>query len=334
MRLRWRRVCIAGTPVLAAAVVAAAVLAVTAAPVGPGSRPGPATSGPGPAVAPGRFNPLTPSASFGWLPVGQSPIYAIAGRAEIWQSAGPNPNAVPWVLEVFAVGRCKLSAPANVLNCLGDQGNLTTRLIRPAPNVRGHRAFWAHTGSGYHTLAWQYAPGGWAVLRIYPVRQSVTWRQVAVKVADHIRHGLHAAPPLAFATQLTQVPASWQVSSVEFRTHGTVSQAFQYEVHPGGGFGPSRIPIYTVDTELAALRIPCQTFPHGESAREVINGYRVIISHLSPFRQELCAANADGLLVRIDGMGLGRAVNVVGLFAHHLRLLGPNPARWARKPVG
>jgi hypothetical protein len=32
--------------------------------------------------------------------------------------------------------------------------------------------------------------------------------------------------------------------------------------------------------------------------------------------------------------GRHQVLSAVSLFAHHLRLLGANPAHWARKPIG
>jgi hypothetical protein len=52
----------------------------------------------------------------------------------------------------------------------------------------------------------------------------------------------------------------------------------------------------------------------------------------------LCAANAGGLCVQIEersnrpGADLA-SVDVVSLFAHHLRLLGTSPAHWATQPI-
>ncbi len=65
-RLRWRRACVAGAPVLAAATAAAVALAVAAGPARPGAG---LAAGAGPA-APRQFSPLILNVSFGWLPAG------------------------------------------------------------------------------------------------------------------------------------------------------------------------------------------------------------------------------------------------------------------------
>ena len=107
-------------------------------------------------------------------------------------------------------------------------------------------------------------------------------------------------------------------------------------MYPGGEFRPG-LPI--LDTDPASARTSCHIFPHGESAREVINGYQVIISHIpvaqiGQSEQQLCAAHADGLKMVIFEIGKHPALTVASLFAHHLQLLGTDTANWARKPIG
>ena len=69
----------------------------------------------------------------------------------------------------------------------------------------------------------------------------------------------------------------------------------------------------------------------------VVNGYRVIVAR-GPSGKVLCAANAGGLSVQIEersnrpGADLA-SVDVVGLFARHLHLLGASPAHWATQPI-
>jgi hypothetical protein len=43
---------------------------------------------------------------------------------------------------------------------------------------------------------------------------------------------------------------------------------------------------------------------------------------------------AGGLAVFISESGRRPAIGVVAQFAHHLRLLGPDPANWSRTPIG
>jgi hypothetical protein len=223
---------------------------------------------------------------------------------------------------VYAAGQCHLTASTRELHCSGVSAQ---RLTGQAPHVRGHPAFWAPSPY-WQGLAWQYARGGWAVLYLFfPARQSATWHCDALKVADHLRYGAHAAPPLAFPAQLTGVPASWQVNFVEYHPYRGLSQVFQYQVRTG------QTPGYSIVTQLASARTSCQTVERGQWAREVIHGYQAIVSRQGSF-QTLCAPHADGLKVMIIGDGFP-GVDVAGLFRHHLLLLGTNPANWTRNPI-
>jgi hypothetical protein len=72
---------------------------------------------------------------------------------------------------------------------------------------------------------------------------------------------------------------------------------------------------------------------------KVIGGYRVLVASPRTKRfhrpgQWLCAKDADGLWVGIVVYGKNPVLGVTGLFAHHLRLLGPDPAHWTRNPIG
>jgi len=334
-------------PIAAAVAVAAAIAALFAVAgavhLGQPARPGPAGPAPAPAVAPHRFSPLIPYAAFGWLPAGNPVVQGIASQTSAEQMAGPNPAKTPWWLVVYAAGQCRLSR-ARDLNCTaGPFGALT--LTGPAPAVLGHRAFWSQDPGPaavhpWRVLVWQYARNGWAELNFWPwlKNQRLPWRRDAVKVANRVRYGGRAAPPLAFPMQLTGVPASWHVSSVSYRPRGAVLQASQWWLTTGPAnpraLGESQ-PVFT--TDLAGPRSSCPIFSHGESAHEVINGHPVIVSRLPTgglTEQQLCAAHADGLRVRISEIGNHPGLGVVSLFAHHLQLLGTNVANWARNPIG
>jgi len=310
-RLRWRRAGLAGAPVLAAAAVAAVMLAVGAAPLRPG--PGPAPTGP---TAPRQFNPLVPYAAFGWLPPGYPVLLGGSSRSLALQLAGPSLVRRTWMLDVAAAGHCRLASGARKLTCRSSPLNpgQTWRITAPAPAVHGHRAFWAHAGhvnQGY--LVWQYARAGWAVLtKNSPDRPSPAWRALAVKIADHVRY----------------VP-----SGAVSRANGYAFSAGPAITYPGGQT-QSGLPSFRLDP--AGSHSSCPSLPH--SVHEVIAGHRVIVGPITEGQgmrgQSLCAASADGLRVIIVVAGRHQVLSVVSLFAHHLRLLGANPAHWARKPIG
>jgi hypothetical protein len=74
---------------------------------------------------------------------------------------------------------------------------------------------------------------------------------------------------------------------------------------------------------------PCY---RGERGSKIINGYQVVVTNV--IKEQLCAPRARGLIVVISEFGAQPPISVNGLFGHHLRLLGPNPANWTSKPIG
>lgn len=339
-RLRWRRAGLAGAPVLAAAVAVAVVLAVGTAPARPG--PGPVAGGPG--AAPHRFNPLAPYAAFGWLPRGESLAYGASSRALVYLVAGSSAAKTPWLLQVYPNGHCRLTGRARGITCATPGAEVVLRLGGRAPAVHGHPAYWGHTGSarvGAGQLAWQYSRAGWAVLSWQDLTHpGFAWRPQAVRIANHVRFGAHAAPPLAFPAQLFGVPAAWRVSSAIFVPAGALLRASGYTV----AALPAGHPIDQSQTGLPAFRFnlatpkpSCPVSLPGKAAHEVINGYRVTVGQVTAGTdvpgQVLCAPDADGLAVVVTVYGKHPLLSPVTLFAHHLLLLGPHPARWARVPI-
>lgn len=249
-----------------------------------------------------------------------------------------------WDLTVYAAGQCHLTGPAGELKCSTPAlEGLTARITGRAPAVRGHRAFWA--GS---FLVWQYARSGWAGLSLpYPYdipklsnpAKREAARREAVKIADHVRYGA-ATPPLVFPVQLTRLPSEWQVSSVYYLPDAGVLRASRFALGSGtpdlgadGGLEyQTNLPYFSTIDPAASHSNFC-----GKSAAEIINGYRVVVIHLARgilSRQDLCAANADGLALYISQFGIHPPINLASLFRDHLRLLGANPANWTTRPAG
>jgi hypothetical protein len=345
-RLRWRRACVAGTSVLAAAAVVA--LAVGAGPVRPGA--GPPAAGP---AAPRQFNPLVPYLSFGWLPAGNKLVAGGTRPKVAYLTAGRTPDArSTWDLVVYAAGQCHLTGPAGELKCsTPDLEGLTARITGRAPAVRGHRAFWAGP-----YLVWQYARGGWAGLSLpfpydSPKLSNAAKREAAkrdaVKIADHVRYGA-ATPPLVFSVQLTRLPSQWRVSSVYYLPDAGVLRASRFALGTGnpdlgadGGLEyQTNLPYLMIDPASRkgyCYRAPNRKNSSERSTSETINGHRVVVTHqvLGTLpRQDLCAAHADGLALYISQFGAHPPINLASLFRDHLRLLGTNPANWTSKPIG
>jgi hypothetical protein len=341
-RLHWRRACVAGTSVLAAAAVAAFTV-VAVSPAQPGS--GPAAAGPS---APRQFNPLVPYLSFGWLPAGNSLLAGDVRPEVVGLSAGRTLNTPrTWNLAVYAAGQCHLTDSGQRLKCSTESlEGLTAKITGHAPDVRGHRAFWAGP-----YLVWQYARGGWAELGLpypyyYPKLTSPAQRKAirrdAVKIANNVRYGA-PTPPLKFSVQLTSLPSKWRVSSVYYLPDAGVLRVSRFALgtrNPdlgadGGLEYQTHLPYFGSIDPIALRKGSCYRTPH-QSTVETINGYQVVLTRQVRGipRQDLCAAPAKGLSLYIGQFGAHSSIDLASLFRDHLRLLGANPANWTSKPIG
>ena len=353
VRLRWRRAGVAGAPVAAAAAVVAVALAVGAAgPPGPGPVSGPA--------APRQFSVLDPYLSFGWQPPGVSVIEGGTSRQLVWLNAARKVDSPKeWSAGVYAAGQCHLTSraaaghrapaapapsagPAGTgpeLKCRAPEG-ITADITGRAPAVAGHRAFWAGPKYGPE-LVWQYARNGWADLSLPGIGNSplpAADKRIAVHIASQLRYGA-ATPPLLFPFQLTGLPSRWRVSSLTYVPDARVLRVGSLAL----GAGP---PNLGADGGLVyETGLPYSTFEPatrrtescGRGKTEIINGYRVTVNHQTEgtlLNQSLCAGNADGLSLSISEFGAHPAISAVGLFGHHMRLLGRHPANWTPNPIG
>jgi hypothetical protein len=325
-------------PVAAAAAVA--VIALVSGLIVPGAlRPAAAPAVHlgyvGPTRAPQYFNPLRPYARFGWLPP-KSPGSPADGEviSQKWMSLGNTSGAF---LALYAAGACHLTG--HTLNC-PPSGNRYP-LGRNIARGDGHPAYWtAPQKARSGQLAWQYAAGGWAVLD-YVASGHASARNDAVKIADRIRFGYRGEPAIRFPVQLTDVPANWQVNCVATSLLGHVMYAASDVVTAGrvtgsvcGDNNPLNAPHFDAGQ---GAKNQCGDFSHAEGADskpEVINGYQVVLITDQKFwpNHELCADNAAGTFVWI-AIGAHPTLSPASIFAHHLRLLGSNPAKWTTKPI-
>jgi len=339
---------------LAALLLAIAAVAVALAMAAAPGRPAAIAPARPAAVAADKFSPFIAYAAFGWLPAGYQLLEGGTTRGSTYQVAGPpSLSTRPWYLLAYPAGGCQLTQ-ARGLMCKAYYPFGPLALTSRAPDINGHRAYWAtayaHLPSPEPVLAWQYAPGSWAVLELGKTKPiDAHWRQIAVKAARHVRFGVHAEPPVAFPIQLTGLPASWHLISgvrawmpewngVTYQPYGHVLYASHWSVSTGSAStGPRASPFLTFTIGLAGQPGSCRVPVQGSVVHTVVNGYRVIVTR-GPFGQALCAANADGLSVQIEersnrpGADLA-SVDVVSLFARHLQLLGTSPAHWATHPI-
>lgn len=335
-----------------AAVAVVAVVAVAAIPFSMG-RQAPPTRGLTSVPAVGsralvhRFNPLVPYAGFGWLPAGRHITSVMtASAAETVEVGGE--GAKNFVgLDVYLPGRCNHSSGqilallrrhrhpqlACTLHWGGQGGNptLANTVATVAPRVDGHPAFWVKPvcntnqcdpgafSPGGSILVWSYAPDGWATLEDRN-------RTQAVAIAGKIRYGAGASSPIKFPAQLTSVPAYWQVPVVQAAPTAGVLAAQQW----AAGDATSAPSLIIGPSGHSATG--CALQPASAVRHQVINGYHVATTTTAQGSQ-ICATNADGLRVYVF-TGAGVTPDAIAIFAHHLRLLGPNPARWTTRPIG
>jgi hypothetical protein len=192
---------------------------------------------PTPTTTSGYLNPLVPSAAFGYLPKGYAldvtpsairdgflstvdnltiTAAQVAGDYYIQLSVMPKNGCsgllggIPgWSATLAEINRCS---------------TLTGQDSGRAPDVNGRIAYW---GNGGLDLAWQYAPGSWAVLRaqsggndMFPYVQAAT---LLPRMAASVKFG--QAKAIVFPFKLSgAVPADWHPVSATY----TVSAAGEY----------------------------------------------------------------------------------------------------------
>ncbi len=336
-RLRWYRACLAGAPALVVVGVFTAAAFGASRPLATFSVTAPSTPDrvvPDRVVPPKRFSPLIPYVAFGWLPRGESLDGGQLAATSAYLTAG---HSSEWALTVYSAGRCDLTSQQVLrqlrkhreptMTCTVSSSAGWSSLLRSvAEPVAGHLAFWTPTRS---MLVWQYARGSWATLARPQGHAAVG---EAVKIADHIRYAVATKPSIEFPIQLSGLPSASQVTSMYFVADAGVLRAAQYPLTGAGSGSPN------FTASLSTRRSSCYFYP-GQSAHRTINGYRVTVNHFKAVRgnppvQQVCAPDADGLMIFISTYGAHAKPNAISIFAHHTRLLGTNPKDWTTKPLG
>ncbi|HTX86202.1 MAG TPA: hypothetical protein VME44_28780 [Streptosporangiaceae bacterium] len=335
--LRWRRAWLAGTPVLAASAVAA--VALTGALPSSEHRAGshrPVSHRPAQVrVAPSRFSPLTPYASFGWLPAGERLASGGIGATADYLNADAS-KTLTWQLWTYAAGVCRLTSTSELSCELGSQDTQFYPLAGRAPSVNGHRAFWLSAGSPaqasheHQAVVWQYASNGWAELA--NATRGHQPGEAVLRIAAHVVFDGRHRQPVEFAAQLSNLPRTWQATAGHFVVERGVLLGKQY-AFTARGSNPADLPSMT--TSLG--RGSCYFYPGGQSARRMINGYRVVVNTIAaadgrPATDQVCVADADGLNVFISVDGGHPVISPVTLF-RHMKLLGADPANWTADPI-
>jgi hypothetical protein len=337
--LRWRRLRIAGTPVLVAAAVAAVALA-SVLPLGqPDSAGHKSTSrkaAPAAAVvAPNRLDPLVPYASFGWLPAGEA--LRSGGGDQVSQYLNVYAGRhFKWELTTYAPRTCRLVGKATELVCTFGGGTQTYGLAGRAAAVSGQQAFWVNldiaalAGLKHQAVVWQYARNGWAELT--NATGGPESSAALLRMARGVVFGGGSRPTVMFAAQLTKVPATWRVSSDSFQVTGRALLSEQY-TFTARGIDAADLPSVTISPG----RTHCYFYPYGQSRHAVVNGYHVVVNTIpaargNPTTHQVCVPEAKGLFVFISVNGGKPVVSPVTLF-RHMKLLGTNPIDWSTQPL-
>src|SRR5262249_37558484 len=241
------------------------------------------------------------------------------------------------------------TSPAGALQCPYQGLDPTSARFKAtgrAPAVAGHRAFWAGAG-----LVWQYARDGWAALTWpaaapgvrTPRQVTVTRQREAIEIAGHVRFGA-ATAPLLFPTRLTGLAPRWQISDVYYEPYARVLRAESYMLTTSASRYLRHVGDLGVWTNAPYIQIhpaprggTCTPHdPASQNTSQTCNGSRLVVTPIpigAVPQQELCAAHADGFWLSIIEFGPPPSIDAAGLFRHHVRLLGTNPANWTRHPL-
>jgi len=340
-RLRRRRAGTLGSPVLAAVAVAAVLLAGPFASSHAGRPRPPANRPAAPPAAPRwHFNPLVPYAAADWSPYRVTTVLGYSFPTALRLIDLPaSASSNYWTsIAVYAAGQCFLAASHQHLWC-GSVAASTSAVLNvsgPAPDVRGHVAYWIQGAHGDLTpdipsgemVAFEYGPNRWAM-----VINTGTPADV-LRIAASLRYG--QTSPLRFPIRLTSLPSSWrEVQEVDF----TESGSQQDRALVLGRYPASRTSL-PPDSLTLNVGIPTGSgLPCTRNCRvTLINGYSVELMNVPAYRglaafSRLTTGNADGLALEIDIPASGVPLSPAEVFAHHLILLGPDPADWTTKPI-
>jgi hypothetical protein len=331
---RRRRVATIGSPMVAAAAAVAIGLSLSAVSGVAGTKP-PSTAQHS-ELAPTQFNPLVPYATFGWMPVSQ---WGIAGDSyptelDLAVIDTQGPASSPVRLYVYAARQCALTITR--LTCGSEPNNtaVAASVSSQGPVINGHASYWVRVIRmefccvfDPRVLAFQYGRRGWALLE-YPDQAT------AISIAQHVRFGQTAH--VRFPVRLAHLPRQWNtIQMVSYtRTSGSLLSGDELmldqlpaEVTPTGP--------YFVHALYVSPGVP--GYPQDVCKRlgptcQVIDGYRVTLSQLRS-GNDLFAGDADGLWLNLMVNGPNPAPSAAEVFAHHLKLLGPDPANWTTTPI-
>ncbi len=252
----------------------------------------------------------------GWLPPGMSVTWAVAYHQHQENLVVTEGHRVTGSIGTFS-GPC--AASQSKLSC----GKTSwSPLDGRAGTINKFPAYWSAYG-----LLFEWAQDRWVDVQF-------STRPDDLRVARRLT--MHA-PAIRYPFQLTGGWPGVGVQSVGSRyAHGRavadgITLARSAKLNP-----PVTVPfrdIVQVDVGPVGSTPPCVS----SGTHEVINGYHVDVAwidrHGADPIQDVCASDADGLLVRSNSYGRRLFASAPAVFAH-LKMFGPDPAKWPATPFG
>ena len=322
IRLRRRRLSVAG-PLLAAVIVLAIAMAGVL--QTPAPTPQPPSQGQS-HVVPRLY--LWP----GWLPRGMAitagVLYNPHGETlDVGPARGPFESSVSSFASTCTAKQSKLSCnvqPDPSFDGFAGTVNAFPSIDGRAGTVNGYPAYWTGRGG----LIVERSRDQWTVVT-FPTHAD------DLRVARHLTAPI---PPVRYPAQLT---GNWPGTGLQYASF-TYSRGRAvingYGLARGAALDPPRNGPPDQNTVLTEAR-PAGSTPGCPSAgsRTVINGYQVVIAwsdkHGADPSEDVCASNADGFLLYTHSVGKHLVASAPAVFAH-LKLFGPDPAKWPATPFG
>jgi hypothetical protein len=206
------------------------------------------------------------------------------------------------------------------------------------PVIDGHESRWLQGADGA-ILAWQHAPGAWAVV------QSSSGAGAAVRIARAVKYGQHVA--IRFASRFTSLPRGWRISGMRFaREHG-VYLASTYAIARLAAIRPTT-PVFAPALDEPYISISpansaisasaCGLDPSAPRRPVTIHGYRFTVQYRGigdgGVLSVLCSNHVDGLRVSVTETAAGGPMGFPPVeVMERLQLLGARPADWVTSPM-
>ena len=301
-------------------------------------------------------DPLTASATFGWMPTGFTVNGYNTDPAQPAGDIGPEGGRYSAIYEISAqtadgLQKASLAVlPAGISPILPNQVGAT-----PATPVNGNATYWQTAPSdqaltpGEVELAWEYQPGTWAELSLTLGSGSqTTARTTALQMARQAKFGQTKAIPLPFKrvagpAGLTTVTAGTTELNPGIVADSTWEETLSFANGPapvgGTGNGYSALEIGVTAAELPPADAGFIDRNGGDAEADiVVDGFPAQIYTNSGYTL-LVVNSAKGFgTVEIQGVGAeGTALARPGAAANvfeRLELLGADPASWTVDVLG